>query len=206
MLGLKSKKVQEPESKVLDINSLKNPRSIEFATKLAQSEHELALMRRVPEMRTQIRDLDSITAGLRKMVTITEAGFDPFRPTKSWYMGFLSKPSYAREGQSYLLYTRAMPEFAVDAYIKAKAMNVFDTFTIHSPDATAFTRHTIPMPRVVDPILVGWIGRPNLRAGGTDWETFDAEGFMIAQWDLAADLAFSQLVLGSPKDQNGSRP
>lgn len=198
MLGIRSKKpAPKPE---FDLENLANPKSTEFAVKLAQTEHELALMRRVPEMRVQARDLESNASSLRRTLRAIEAGFDPIKPTKSWYMGFLSKPDYVTSaGQSYRLYTRAIPEFAIEALDKARALNLFNVFTVHSPDATAFTRHTIPMPRVVDPILIGWIGKPNPAAGGNSYSDFEAEGFLVAQWDLAADLAFSQLLLASPE-------
>lgn len=199
MLGLKSKKEEQVSTKPT-LDNVNSPKSIEFVTKLEQARHELALMRQVPEQRRQAERIASGIRDLERILKITEAGFDPFRPPSNWYAGFLQKPRWVSSGSAYNIYSRAMPQFAIDAMKRAKDLNVFDNFTVHSPDSTAFQK-IMPMPRVVDPILVGWVGQPEtFGAGSAGHRWGEAQGFMIAQWDLAKDLAFSELLLAAPKE------
>lgn len=74
------------------------------------------------------------------------------------------------------VFNAPMPARAIVAYRKARASGLFESFTVHSPRAEDFRAVTVseaPNLGLLDPVLAGHIGR---------------RSFLIAQWDLAADL------------------
>ena len=75
------------------------------------------------------------------------------------------------------VYNAPMPARALLAYRRARTSGLFDTFTVCSPRAQDFCAVALaeaPSLGLLDPVLAGHIGR---------------RSFLIAQWDLAADLA-----------------
>lgn len=67
-----------------------------------------------------------------------------------------------------------IPSQALQAYIKAKELKIFDRIAVFSPDYDAFWRQAI---RHADPLMVGFI---------------DHQAFLICAWDLGQDLKFSK--------------
>ncbi|SRR5579884_805628 len=75
------------------------------------------------------------------------------------------------------VFNAPMPAQAVLAYRRAKDSGLFDTFVVYSPRAEDFRpveTAQAPSLGLLDPVLAGRIGR---------------HSFLIAQWDLAKDLA-----------------
>ncbi|HEY8694857.1 MAG TPA: hypothetical protein VIR57_19175 [Chloroflexota bacterium] len=75
------------------------------------------------------------------------------------------------------MFNAPMPAHAATAYRRARESGLFDTFVVHSPRAQDFRAVTVaeaPSLGLLDPVLAGRIGR---------------HSFLIAQWDLAKDLA-----------------
>ncbi|SRR5712691_188589 len=75
------------------------------------------------------------------------------------------------------IFNAPMPAHAAVAYRRAQDSGLFDTFAVHSPraeDFRAVSAAEAPSLGLLDPVLAGRIGR---------------HSFLIAQWDLAKDLA-----------------
>ena len=170
-------------------------RGIEFYNNIIQLEYEIELLKQTPEMKGQLKKLSDILKEQQLYLSIINAGFDPFYPSKEWYSGFLVDPKLKDNGKplTYHVYSRAMPQHAINLYNKAKALNAFETFTVHSPDANLF-QEVVVRAAPVDPILIGWVGSPKVtlnvingrylydQAIGTN------QPFLIAQWDIGKDL------------------
>jgi len=80
-------------------------------------------------------------------------------------------------GEEVRVFNAPMPAHAAVAYRRAKESGLFDTFVVHSPraeDFRAVSAAEAPSLGLLDPVLAGRIGR---------------HSFLIAQWDLAKDLA-----------------
>lgn len=76
-------------------------------------------------------------------------------------------------------YAQPIPATALTAYHRAKATGLFDSILIMSPDNAVFETWVSPQLRVHDPLMVGRIG---------------GHYFLLAFWDLAADIAFAEGV------------
>jgi hypothetical protein len=75
------------------------------------------------------------------------------------------------------VFNAPMPAQAALAYRRARESGLFDVFVVHSPRAQDFRAVAVaeaPSLGLLDPVLAGRIGR---------------RSFLIAQWDLAKDLA-----------------
>lgn len=172
----------------------KTPKAVQFYNNLVQLDHEIALCKRLPEMRTQEGMLKTMRETQERFLKAAMAGFDPYnKPPSNWYSGFLIKPVGAKEG--YRLYKRALPGRIIDAYIRAKELGVFDCFEIWSTDTSVF--HDVPAIPKVDPIMIGWIGKGTTVHDGrvSFWESPSGpQAFLIGQWDLGNDLVASGLL------------
>jgi hypothetical protein len=81
------------------------------------------------------------------------------------------------QGDELRIFNAPMPQRAIVAYRRARQSGLFDTFTVHSPraaDFRAIAAAEAPSLGLLDPVLIGHIA---------------ADTFLIAQWDLAEDLA-----------------
>ena len=190
---------------VLTRETLKNPtHSTEVFGLAEQLRYEIDLLRRVPEMKRQRKTLQTQLEAAEECLRILELGFEPYTPSLQWPWGWLSVPRAARDS-GYSLYRRGLPVAALEKLMLAKRAGI-KHFTVHSPDAALF--ETV-RPRLIagDPVLVGWVNAlPRTRTrtwlyglGGWECEEpsttlldipSDAHSFLIAQWDMARDLAF----------------
>src|SRR3989304_4698348 len=171
----------------------KQPKAIQFYNNLIQLDHEISLCKRLPEMRSQQLQLEKMRITQEKFLKACMAGFDPYnRMPSGWYNGFISKPAGANSG--YRIYKRALPGKIIDAYLRAKELDVFDMFEVWSANSTIF--QDVPATPKVDPVLVGWIGRgPTVHDGAVSfWEGLAYQPFLIGQWDLGSDLLASGLL------------
>lgn len=162
----------------------------------AQLRHEIALLKQVPEMKSQRKGMESKLRDTEKAIIANEV-FQAYTPNHTWLCGFLSN---FKSDRPYLLYNRALPQEAIDALNKAKSLGVFDQFTVHSPDKSAFDEIR-PVVQRIDPVLVGWIG-PSVSVRqkhspdgityyGNFTEVIGGTGFLLHAWDLAKDLAYN---------------
>lgn len=231
--------VKEPR---VDHSELKVPEVattlLNYQRQIAQAEHEIELMRQMPEMHKQRGVVEARLMLHRRCAQIAEEGFSEFMPPSSWTMGFLSRP-FGRETKGpgflsrgfgakgdYMLYHRALPLAAMDAYKKAKNSGLFNFFTVHSPDRSAFVMqdHVVTlgeradsagksisefMERLskIDPVMIGWVNaeillyRSNYQKIQVMNEKIgNAHSFLIAQWDLVRDLAYDLPMLEAPKE------
>lgn len=207
----------------LDIEALVNSESAASATMaklLAEIQPQLARARadydqlvRVPEMHAQrqtvsntvsslVAKQERLERSLRLHLRADAAGYAEFEPRLDWAWGFLSAPGFSRSVQ-YNLFHSPLPDEAITKLEQAKKLELFEHFTVHSPNGELFTTYTPPT-RAIDPILVGWIGEPwrydwRGMSFSTDHRVLELNtsgvrlgagvtGYLIAQWDIAGDL------------------
>lgn len=192
-------------------NPLEGTHIKEYSELLAQSSHELGMMQKLP-MGVQRKQLKKRISMLQMCEYVAKQGYACYTPPPHWTAGFLRRPSHNMKG-GFNLYSRGLPPKVAEAYYKAKSLkfngrSVFDMLTIHSPDTNAFyIVATKPPPRRIDPVLVGWVNAHwNLSGNGNYLGIMardrEAAGepipFLIAAWDLNADLAFNPLQIEAP--------
>jgi hypothetical protein len=124
------------------------------------------------------------------------------------------------------LYHRAMPAAAIAKYKAAKDSGLFNFFTVHSPNREDFQvqDHVVTLGERadraklsigdvlermsrIDPILIGWVNA-EVRLFHGNYERIQVMNekignhhtFLIAQWDLARDLAYDLPMLEAPKE------
>jgi hypothetical protein len=179
----------------------------DFEEILAQSKYELDLMRKVPEMKTQRASLAKRLEVIEKCRKASEAGFALYSAPSGWSYGFLSRPSWNMKG-NYSLYHRAMPLKAIEALAKAKRLGIFDVFTVHSADGTAFFEQPArPPARSWDPVLVGHVNTAyQIASNGNfaglridDPKVGERYSFLLSAWDLATDLKYNTMQIEAPK-------
>lgn len=168
-----------------------HPKAASFYDNVIQLDHEITLLRLVPEMKEQLKAHEKMREVQLRMLKAA-IQFDPYFPPNSWHKGFLQKPSRARG--NYSIYTRAMPPLAIERYAVAKGTGLFDCFMVYSSDPNVF--ETMPELRRVDPVLVGWIGKEVwIQDGNVRFDDGNSvQGFLIAQWDLGKDLQAGGLL------------
>ena len=92
-------------------------------------------------------------------------------------LGRLAERHDRELGEGLRLFNAPMPAQAAVAYRRARESKLFDTFVVHSPRAADFravAAAEAPSLGLLDPVLIGRIGPYR---------------FLVAQWDLADDLA-----------------
>lgn len=165
-----------------------------FYDAYVQASYEAYLLKFVPEMGNQRRNMERQAKILLKKYLVVEAGFEPFHPNNQWYTGYLSQPhrenSKTRLAVNYNLYKHPIPLPVLGKYIEAKKSGLFTQFSVHSPSSEVF--HNIRL-IIQDPVLVGW-----MEDSWVDWNgqiEGTKTGFLIGAWDLAKDLKYNTAQL-----------
>jgi hypothetical protein len=187
----------QPAGAIEVLLAARQPEGRHFEEQLAQLEHELRLLRQVSEQRFLIRPRVERLAMYNKAIRAVNAGFDPYVPNPAWLIGFLQ--AFNRPGVSQLVFNAPLPQGVVDAFGRAKALAIFDVYSVHSPLPDAFKTVYKPLPPPPpqpihrDPVLVGWLNAAVGASGGyltvvTKDPNMERLGFIIGAWDLVEDI------------------
>lgn len=153
-------------------------------------------------------------AGIEKVKHAIDMGYQPYAIPRNWYAGILDniprvgwekderEPDPFKKNSIRLYFSTPMPADAIGKLHDAKRSGMFDGFLVGAPDRKLFQeRDEEPELRsmMVDPVLVGYVihdsGQAWIDANGMHGGSFRVEGmqgFLIAHWDLAKDLEFSE--------------
>lgn len=170
------------------------PRQLDLYNQYVQMNHEIKLLRQIPEMKKQLKDMEKESRYIEDRLRVIGAGYDPIIPNRStFHLGFLQKPP-VRSGDElriYSLYKHALPLPVLEKYIVAKKTGFFKFFSIHSPDPKVFNEVRL---YPIDPLLVGWLP-DSFYSSWNNYIDGNSEGFLIAQWDMQKDLSAAGLIL-----------
>lgn len=152
----------------------------------------------------RIATIDEELARADHIAAIIAAGYDPYTAPANWYVGWIHgeapTPKSFMRGESYEVvrtFIGPIPPDVLDKLDTAHHSGLFKDFLVASPHADHFTtargREIVPRSMWLDPVLIGTVNKaivPHQHNGGYDGSNpFFTYGFMIAQWDLAKDLA-----------------
>lgn len=127
---------------------------------------------------------------------ILEAGFEPYTPPATWYVGYLwgERPPLPRgSSKAAFEFTAPLPPLALAKLEQAKKLGVFQNFLVASAYREHFrlTEAREPIRIYIDPVLIGTLDKAKTGKKSSyepDANARFKQGFMIAQWDLAKEL------------------
>lgn len=154
---------------------------------------------RIQRINSHIIDLSNFNEALK-------LGYDPYVMSKNFYVGTINEGDCKKIG---LVLRAPMPAKVVEKYNAAKKANIFDMLLVGSSDPSLF--NYAPSLKS-DPVLVGYVSKDGLRPDyasrlgdgrtldsywadhlsfvsiGRGVEVKNADGFLIANWDLGKEV------------------